>query len=66
MTVTVFELTPLPLTVTVALRELVDELALVAVTVTVLSPEPLVGETVNQLALSDTVQLTLELMVKFP
>ena len=56
---------PLPVTVTVALLELVDELALLAVTVTLLLFELLAGDTVNQLALSLTLQLTLELTLNW-
>jgi hypothetical protein len=53
-------LTPPPLTVMVAVRSDVEGLA-AALTLTVPSPEPEAGETVNQVALLRTVQLVLEL-----
>lgn len=63
VTVTVLELTPVPLIVTVAERELVDVFSL-AVTVAVPSAEPLVGFTVSQSASSLIIQLVLELIEK--
>jgi len=60
VTVTVDELTPEAENVTVALLVLKDVFALLVVTVTEPFPEPLVGETVSHVALSDTLQLVLE------
>ena len=67
VTVTSLGVTPVPDMVTVADRELVEEgLALLAVTVIVLLPDPLVGETVNQEASSTMFQLISEVISNVP
>ena len=64
VTVIVFADTPTPDTVIVAERE-IFELFSVAVTATMPLLLPLNGDNVNQFALSDTVQETLLVMLKF-
>jgi len=60
VTVTFIELTPDAEKVTVALLELVEVFALLAVTVTDLFPVPFAGVTVSHVALSITLQLVFE------